>query len=323
MKEEPVMPPATPHPSSPPGHLCRAGKTVKIAVARRILLAFSLFITAGLQYSLAAPQTYRFALVTDRQDDVMSGAEQGISEANLQGRFLDKQYTLSRYASADTGDISGRDYVAILAALPARKVLALAKAFPDHAVFNLTAKSNKLRTLCLPNLLHVIPSDKMYAGARRQWHEKHGKATILVSAWHPDFVKFAARDLNKRYKAAFNKPMDERAWAGWAAVKMTSDHLARDDDDNPAAVLTALKTGLAFDGQKGLSMYFRGNGQLRQILLVEDKSGELLGEAPVRGVAAPNDVDSLGVLSCARERQRDQRVRPPVPDGRTIPIPRR
>ncbi|MDY6982158.1 MAG: hypothetical protein SV422_03630, partial [Pseudomonadota bacterium] len=57
--------------------------------------------------------------------------------------------------------------------------------------------------------------------------------------------------------------------------------------------------GLVFDGQKGLNQTFRNNGQLRQPLLLVDANGELLGEAPVRGVANVDDLDSLGLPGCA------------------------
>jgi hypothetical protein len=45
-------------------------------------------------------------------------------------------------------------------------------------------------------------------------------------------------------------------------------------------------------------MTFRDTGQLRQLLLVV-VNGELAGEAPVRGVAASDDLDSLDPLVCA------------------------
>ena len=252
----------------------------------------------------SATQEYHFALITDgRSDNAVSGASQGLAEANLQGRFLGKRFHLTVYpdAALDAEKIQAiktdnNPYAALLAALPAAELLRLARAFPNHAVFNLTATDDALRRACHPNLLHTIPGEKMYADARRQWLQKHPRTEARISAWHPDFVKFAARDLNKRYRKAFGRPMDEFAWAGWAAVKMTADHLARGHSAKPKAVLRALKTELAFDGQKGLNMDFRVTGQLRQILLVADASGKLLGEAPVRGVAG--GVDSLGRLEC-------------------------
>ncbi|MCY4281483.1 MAG: hypothetical protein OXE03_00980, partial [Gammaproteobacteria bacterium] len=64
------------------------------------------------------------------------------------------------------------------------------------------------------------------------------------------------------------------------------------------AMLEFLKGDLGFDGQKGLGLDFRNTGQLRQLLLISDADGKLLGEAPVRGVVEPDDMDSLGLASC-------------------------
>ena len=249
------------------------------------------------------PGHYHFLMITgDLSETAILGAKQGIAEANLQGRFLGKQYHLAVYPEGDLSfeAIKKSDYVAVLTTLHGEMPW-MARRFSERPVFNLTDKDLRLRRACHPNLLHIIPSEKMYADARRQWRQKHPGAETRVSAWHPDFVKFAARDLNKRYRKAFDRPMDEYAWAGWAAIKMTSDYLARaadDDPPTPQAILRFLKTDLAFDGQKGLSMTFRPTGQLRQILLVTDKAGKLLGEAPVRGVVPADDVDSLGLLEC-------------------------
>lgn len=243
-------------------------------------------------------QEFHFAFISDSNSSALSGAEQGISEANLQGQFLGKKYTLEKFSTADLDKIQTNRYVAILTALPAKQLLSVSSAINTHAVFNLTAKDNDLRQSCSPNLLHTIGSSKMYEDAKQQWLQKKPDAKITVSGWHPDFVKFAARDLNKRYKKAFSQAMDEQAWSGWAAVKMTSDLIARGIDTKPASILNILKTELAFDGQKGINMNFRPNGQLRQILLIADDSGKLLGEAPVRGVVDPGDLDSLGHVNC-------------------------
>ncbi len=93
--------------------------------------------------------------------------------------------------------------------------------------------------------------------------------------------------------------MDDYSWAGWAAVKMTSDTVARNNITEPAALLNYLKTELSFDGQKGIGMDFRETGQLRQpVLVIEDD--KIVAEAPVRGVAKPPTVDSLGIVNCPK-----------------------
>ena len=80
-------------------------------------------------------------------------------------------------------------------------------------------------------------------------------------------------------------------------MKLLSDTVARVQDSSAATLLDALRSRLAFDGQKGVDMSFRADGQLRQPLLLVD--GErLVGEAPVRGVVDIEDLDSLGPSRC-------------------------
>ncbi len=137
----------------------------------------------------------------------------------------------------------------------------------------------------------------MQEDAVEQWRQKHPGADVVATAWHQDFVKFAARDLNKRYRKKIGTGMDEYSWAGWAAVKMVADTVAREGISDPVKMLKYLKTNLSFDGQKGLDMDFRNTGQLRQILLIAEND-KLLGEAPVRGVSS--DIDSLGFSECIK-----------------------
>lgn len=239
-----------------------------------------------------------FAFIGDAGSSAHTGVALGIHEANLQGRFLGQSYSLQEFGGDDLEAIDAGKFIAIIVATDAENLGQAGARLKDHPVFNVSVHDDALRAACAPNLLHVIPSAQMLADAEAQWLQKNPDAEISVSGWHPDFVKFAARDLNKRYKKRFSRPMDQYAWAGWAAVKMASDSVARQNITEPGAMLEFLKTGLVFDGQKGLNMDFRDTGQMRQILMLVGPGGELLGEAPVRGVVAPDDVDSLGLASC-------------------------
>jgi ABC transporter substrate binding protein (PQQ-dependent alcohol dehydrogenase system) len=119
----------------------------------------------------------------------------------------------------------------------------------------------------------------------------------VAHAWHSTFEKYAAAQLNKRYRDSFATPMVDEAWAGWAAVKIVSDTVARTQSAAPAALREALRGAIAFDGQKGVEMDFRADGQLRQpLLLIHEDT--VVGEAPVRGVAEVEDLDSLGTGAC-------------------------
>ena len=239
-----------------------------------------------------------FAFIGEAGGSAHTGVAQGIHEAKLQGQFLGQNYSLHEFSGDHLDAIDPGKFIAVIVATNADDLRRAGGRFGNHPVFNVSAHDDALRADCAPNLLHVIPSAGMLADAGAQWLQKNPDAEITTSGWHPDFVKFAARDLNKRYKKRFSRPMDQYAWAGWAAVKMASDSVARQNLTEPDKLLAFLKTGLAFDGQKGLDMDFRDTGQLRQLVLVIGPEGELLGEAPVRGVAAPDDVDSLGLASC-------------------------
>ena len=258
-------------------------------------LTLPLFLGAA---GAGAETALRLAFIGAEADSAYNGVLQGVKEANLQGRFLGWNYSLSRFAAADLEGLDPSPFMAFIVASGAETLRQAGRRFPGRAVLNVGAGDDALRQACNQNLLHVIPSDRMLEDAKGQWRQKSPGAEIMASGWHPDFVKFAARDLNKRFRKAFSQPMDQRAWAGWAAVKMISDSIVRKNLRDPAALLRHLKTDLSFDGQKGLDLNFRDTGQLRQLILIASAAGELLGEAPVRGVARPGDVDSLGRPSC-------------------------
>ena len=266
---------------------------------KTIINTFTAFIFLASATAGAADITeISFAFIGDTDSSAHTGVAQGIHEANLQGQFLGQNYSLEEFSRNDIDAIDPDKFIAIIVATDADNLTQAGARFNDHTVFNVSVHDDALREACAPNLLHVIPSARMLADARAQWLEKNPDADITVSGWHPQFMKFAARDLNKRYKKRMSRAMDQYAWAGWAAVKMASDSVARQNITEPGAMLEFLKTGLAFDGQKGLDMDFRDTGQLRQLVLIIGPEGELMGEAPVRGVVAPGDVDSLGLASC-------------------------
>lgn len=229
------------------------------------------------------------AFVGPTDGTAYQGARQGLAEAQLQGEFLGQRYRL---------DAKPAQAVAIIAALPAEELAALARTHPGVPVLNVAAADDALRDQCTANTFHVLPSARMAGDAVAQWRRAHPDAAVEARAWHPDFEKYAASQLNKRYSEQFKAPMDDQAWAGWAAVKLLSDTVAREQAASAATLLDALRSRLAFDGQKGVDMSFRADGQLRQPLLLVD-GDRLVGEAPVRGVADVEDLDSLGPSRCA------------------------
>lgn len=227
------------------------------------------------------------AYIGDPADAVYSGVSQGLEEANVQGQFLGQRYRLTRFAPGELDRASASQAALLLAALEDRELVELGERAPGRAVFNLGSGSDALRQRCLPNLLHILPSTRMKADALAQWRRLHPESRAQVQAWHPDFTKYAAEQLNRRYRKAQGRDMDNRAWAGWTAVKMVADSVARLSTAEATPLLDYLKTDLAFDGQKGVTMSFRKNGQLRQMLLIVE-GPRIVGEAPVKGGRGPD-----------------------------------
>ncbi|MGD9601482.1 MAG: ABC transporter substrate-binding protein [Gammaproteobacteria bacterium] len=237
----------------------------------------------------------RIAFVGTPDTPAHRGALQGLEEARAQGEFLGQRYTLE--VTSDPAAIPP-DVAAIVVAADSTTLTTLAQRSPAVPVLNVSHTDDALRRACEPTVFHVLPSDAMLGAAEAQWRQANPTATgVQARAWHPDFEKYAAAQLNRRYRKAFGDAMNDQAWAGWAAVKLLSDTVAREQTAAPATLLDALRTRLTFDGQKGVDMSFRVDGQLRQpLLLVADD--RIIGEAPVRGVADVEDLDSLGQALC-------------------------
>jgi hypothetical protein len=240
-----------------------------------------------------------FVYIGPNDHSALLGVQQGLDEANLQGQFLNQKYNLNIISAQDASTHDFSDYIAVLTAVDIDTFLTLTETLSGLPIFNLSIEDDKLRKTCINNALHIVPSNSMKADATAQWRSKMVDSKAIAQAWHPDFVKFAARDLNKRFKKHQKVAMDDNSWAGWAAVKMTSDTVARTKITEPTRMLHYLKTELTFDGQKGSDMNFRETGQLRQLMLLIENNN-IVAEAPVRGIAKPPTLDSLGILSCEK-----------------------
>ena len=239
-----------------------------------------------------------FVYVGNTNHSSLLGVKQGIDESNLQGQFLNQKYNLDLISNNEIDRHDFSKYVAVLASLNSQQLTKLAKLLTNTPIFNLTDESDELRLNCIPNILHITPSNKMKSDALKQLRVKKPDSNANPQSWHYSFVKFAARDLNKRFKKNYKKKMNDNSWAGWAAVKMTSDTIARTQISSAKKILKYLKDELSFDGQKGSNMNFRVTGQLRQLILLVEND-KIIAEAPIRGVAKPTTLDSLGILECA------------------------
>ncbi len=265
----------------------------------RVCLTGLCLVLLGAATASSALETrqVRIGFVGAHDGDAMRGASQGIDEANAQGRFLGWHYEL--VPLADAAAARGAGVAMIVADAAPATLRALADAAAPAAVINVGAADDALRAACLPNLLHTLPSAAMRADAEAQWRRKHADTTATARAWHESFRKYAAAQLNRRYETRHGQAMSDVAWAAWAAVKLVSNTIATHGEAAPAQVHDMIRGDIAFDGQKGADMSFRDTGQLRQPLLLVD-GDTIVGEAPVRGVADPGDLDTLGLAACAR-----------------------
>ncbi len=252
-----------------------------------------LLLAALMRAAVAAPIEVRLHYVGAREDAAFLGVTQGLEEANLQGQFLGQRYVLD-----DERDAQARP-AAILAALEEKALVALSGQHPGTPVFNLSSETDAVRDKCLVNLLHVLPSHAMKRDALAQWRKLHPDSKARAQAWHSEFKKYSAEQLSKRFFKARGRAMNDGAWAGWAAVKLLSDSVARLGAAEPESLLGYIRTRLVFDGQKGIDMSFRPNGQLRQPLLLVE-GGRIAGEAPVKGAVDIENLDSLGSSACAQ-----------------------
>ena len=119
-----------------------------------------------------------------------------------------------------------------------------------------------------------------------------GDAGLTAQAWAPNFERFGAPQLARRFARAAQRPMTGHDWAAWMGTKA----LVQAAIANPAAPLAALSAeDFVLDGFKGTRNSFRAwNRQLRQPLLLTDGLG-VIGSAPVEGVLHPKNVlDTLG-----------------------------
>jgi ABC transporter substrate binding protein (PQQ-dependent alcohol dehydrogenase system) len=124
-----------------------------------------------------------------------------------------------------------------------------------------------------------------------------GDGGLTAQAWGPNFERFGAPQLSRRFQRKAGRPMTGHDWAAWIATKaVLQAAMEKPAAPGPAPVLAALqREGFVLDGFKGTRTSFRAwDRQLRQPLLLTDGVG-IIGSAPVDGVLHPKNVlDTLG-----------------------------
>jgi branched-chain amino acid transport system substrate-binding protein len=80
---------------------------------------------------------------------------------------------------------------------------------------------------------------------------------------------FGASELNNRYVDHAGLPMDERAWAAWAGVKVLGEAILRAKSPAADDLGPYLRENVQFDGYVGSALTFRPwDQQLRQVLMI-------------------------------------------------------
>lgn len=124
-----------------------------------------------------------------------------------------------------------------------------------------------------------------------------GDAGMVALGWHPQYERFGAPQVSRRFAKTYKRPMTQQDWASWMAGKAISLATSGLGKGGATELMAALNQ-LTLDGSKGVTMQFRPwDGQLQQTLLLTDGQG-VIGSAPVEGVLHPrNALDTLGADS--------------------------
>lgn len=109
-----------------------------------------------------------------------------------------------------------------------------------------------------------------------------GVAGFWSTLWYHEWTRFSARELNRRFRAQFGKPMQGLAWAGWAAVRLLAEAAVRAEEASPAAWERFFASDYPFDGHKGEQLTFRSwDHQLRVVFgIVSPRTPEKAKEEP-------------------------------------------
>lgn len=145
-----------------------------------------------------------------------------------------------------------------------------------------------------------------------RYGEGASPAAFWPSLWHSGLFRYGARELNNRYREAFDRPMGPQGWANWTAVKLLGDLLVSPPREEDSGLVERLEREVAFDGYKGPPLSFRPwNHQMGQGMYVLHPSvGETVAD-PYQVIGRPvtaDDqfvsqelVDRLGMLGRSRD----------------------
>lgn len=125
-----------------------------------------------------------------------------------------------------------------------------------------------------------------------------GDGGLTALAWAPNFERFGAPQLGRRFARTAKRPMVSQDWASWIATKaVVQAALEKPAAPSAAGIAQAMaREDFNLDGFKGSRASFRPwDRQLRQALLLTDGVG-VIAMAPTEGILHPRNVlDTLGV----------------------------
>lgn len=136
-----------------------------------------------------------------------------------------------------------------------------------------------------------------------------------ATAWEASLDAYGARELNARFREAFDEPMEPSAWATYQAIKILFETATLGTSPEPTAMIDHLtdEQGV-FDVWKGIGVTFRPwDRQLRQSLyLVKIRPdaeeafayADLVGELPAIYMPGTDPEERLDQLGDLRQRSR-------------------
>lgn len=123
-----------------------------------------------------------------------------------------------------------------------------------------------------------------------------GAAGLSPLAWHSQWERHGAPQLNRRFFKFAGRTMTEEDWAAWIAIKAIVEAQVRAGDSGDPLVRELLKPDLTLELYKGFPGSFRPwDRQLRQSILL-GTADAVIALAPVEGALHQfNNLDTLGL----------------------------
>ena len=133
----------------------------------------------------------------------------------------------------------------------------------------------------------------LYDWRKAWWAE--GAGGLSPFAWHPQWERNGAPQLNRRFFKPTGRTMTEEDWAAWTAVKAIVEAHVRAPDSTSPMAREFLNSELNLELYKGYPGSFRPwDRQLRQSILL-GTTDAVITLAPVEGTLHQfNNLDTLG-----------------------------